>query len=84
MKQAVNLPQRISPIRKADTNIQDSVYLLPEETVQALENLAMVLKPIYLRMKREGRCIKNGTIKNVKEHERRAITHTNNEGVEER
>jgi hypothetical protein len=84
MKRSVDAFPRTSPARNVDTNIQDSGHLLPRETLQALENLAMVLKPIYLRMKREGHCINNGTIKNVKEHERRLIKHTVNERVTER
>lgn len=41
--------------------------LLSEVTVRAMEELGSVLKPIYLRMKKEGWVLKDG--KMIKQHE---------------
>lgn len=47
-------------------NGQASAGELPDETIEALENLCLVLKPIYLRMKREGYDIVNGKLTKIK------------------
>lgn len=46
-----------------------SGYLLSDEAVEALENLGEVLKPIYLRMKREGYGIVDGEVVKLNEND---------------
>ena len=42
---------------------------LSECSLEALENLGVVLKPIYVRMKREGYGIVNGEVVKINENE---------------
>jgi hypothetical protein len=42
---------------------------LSECSIEALENLGVVLKPIYVRMKREGYGIVNGVVVKINENE---------------
>jgi hypothetical protein len=43
--------------------------VLSKDSLEALENLGMVLKPIYLRMKKEGYGIVNGKVVKLNEYE---------------
>lgn len=52
-----------------DTKEYGSGYLLSDDAVEALENLGVILKPIYLRMRKEGYGIVNGEIVKINENE---------------
>ncbi len=45
-----------------DTTKNEEKDQLSKETVEALQNLCSILKPIYLRMKREGYDIVDGQL----------------------
>ena len=51
-----------------DTTENGADFLLPVEAVESLEQLGGVLKPIYLRMKREGYGIVEGKLIKLDEH----------------
>ena len=58
-------------------------YLLTEDTMEALENLAVVLKPIYKRMKRGG-AKSDGTMKKRKRNEFKNKSRSSNRGHSKR